>query len=276
MKGVIASLSFIIGLFSAQFVSAQTIEVLCTASEPCGKTGGVTADGTIFAADANPTSPSTGTGVFQPFVRIQDSTGTQSGYNTDTSNPDIQYDTKAGIWTHSITLGDLGVTTINGVNYFQFQLDANESGAADSIDNQIDLTDVQIYLGGEELKTPELYGGYTGTAYDSSDNSLAGVLPVWTLDSEINGDVTTILQASVCDASGQCGSGHGDMNMFIMADLFAGYSPDSQLVFYTEYDRVSSGFEEWRYLAKVPEVGTLGLLGLALLLLALSRRVFHK
>src|SRR3989304_2935672 len=34
---------------------------------------GTTNDGTIFEAEPNPTSPSTGTGVFEPFVRIQGS-----------------------------------------------------------------------------------------------------------------------------------------------------------------------------------------------------------
>lgn len=262
------------GVFVANSANAQVIEILCAQSEPCGLTTGVTADGTIFSAEANPTEPATGTGVFQPFVRLQDSSGTQLGYNTDTSNPDINYDTKAGIWTHSITLGDLGTTTIDGLAYYQFQLDANENGAADTLANQIDITDIQIYLGGAELMTPELYGGYTGTIFDSSDNSLAGVLPAWILDSAINGDVTTILQASICDANGQCGSGHGDMNLFILTDMFANYSPDDQLVFYSEYDRVGSGFEEWRYLAAVPvpEPGTFGLLLLAFALLFISRK----
>ena len=91
-----------LGMASAQ---ATTIEILCTASEPCGQSSGTTADGTIFEAAANPTEPSTGTGVFKPFVRVQaqGNSDTQSGYNTDYS-PDngINFDTKSGIWTHSV------------------------------------------------------------------------------------------------------------------------------------------------------------------------------
>ena len=272
------TISGAIGVFVPYTANAQVIEILCAQTEPCGSSIGVTADGTIFSADPNPTAPATGTGVFQPFVRIQDSSGTQLGYNTDTTNPDINFDTKAGIWTHSITLGDLGTSVIDGLTYFQFQLDTNESGKADSLENQIDITDIQIYLGGAELATPEAYGGYTGTVFDSSDNSLAGVLPAWTLDNAINGDVTTILQSSICDANGQCGSGHGDMNLFILTDMFANYSPDDQLAFYSEYDRVDSGFEEWRYLAatSVPEPGTLGLLLMAFGFLFVSRKRYSK
>ncbi len=72
--------------------------------------------------------------------------------------------------------------------------------------------------------------------------------PVWTLDSVVNGDLDVLLQASICDAAGQCGSGHGDLEMLIQVSLFANVSLDDYLVFYTEYDlaaRPNGGFEEW-------------------------------
>ena len=54
---------------------------------------GTTADGTTFVADPNPSQPSTGTGVFQPFVRIQATGsrggGLQNGFNTDAKEPEI-------------------------------------------------------------------------------------------------------------------------------------------------------------------------------------------
>ncbi len=121
----------------------QTIEILDIGDS------GVTADGTLFNAAANPTEPSTATGVFEPFVRIEaigssDGTGgQQNGYNTDITPPDTNFDTKGGSdWTRAITLGEVGVVDVGGVSYDQFLLDADEEGSATSIANQILLTDV--------------------------------------------------------------------------------------------------------------------------------------
>ena len=257
-------------MVNAQAVPTQQIDILCTATEPCGQSTGTTLDGTIFEADANPSLPSTGTGVFKPFVRIQEHTPqseTQSGYNTDTGEPAINLDTKAGIWTHSVLFGDLGTVDIGGLSYYQFSLDANESGSASSDKNQIDITDIQLFVGDSKLKTPEAFGGY-----DPLSNMLAGFSAIWTLDNITNGDVNVTLQASICDTPGQCGSGHGDMNLFILESLLGG-NPDDYFGFYTEYDRADSGFEEWNYLAKsVPEPGMVGLLAIGLLGMVAARR----
>ncbi len=261
--------------------SALTIEIL-----DIGDTG-TTADGTVFNADPNPSEPATGTGVFEPFVRIEATGNTESpgelqnGYNTDTGEPGTNFDTKGGSdWTRSITLGEIGVVERDGISYYQFVLDANEEGKADSLANQIDILDVQIYLGSEELfSNPEtsVLGGYTGTAYDNTDNSLLGDAPVWTLDSAANGDVTVVLQASICDTPGQCGSGHGDLEMLIPETLFDGLDTD-YLVFYTEYGRAkipSGGFEEWSTKSAstpIPEPSAALIFGLGALLVYSRKR----
>ena len=91
-------------------------------------------NGAVFS---NPTNLTVvGSGVIDPFVRIQvgGSGGPESGFNTN-ATPSL--DTKAGAFTHSITLGEIGTITGNGLSstvlgtvYRQFFVDINEPNNA--------------------------------------------------------------------------------------------------------------------------------------------------
>ncbi len=265
---------FLVGPFASGYAAAvptQTISIL-----DVGDTGS-TADGTIFVGDPNPSPPATGTGVFQPFLRTQRSSGggggVENGFNTDASNPSINFNTKEGIWTHSVQFSDL--TPING--YYWLSVDANQYACATCPRNQINITELEIYIGSDpNLANPEATGtgvngtGYTGTPfnnlYDSQGGGTAPSLltyaPVWTLDSALNGDVTIVLQASICDTNGQCGSGHGDLGVMIPVRLLGSHSPTDYFVLYTEYSHGNDGFEEWKFFdtPRVPEPASLALL----------------
>ena len=291
------------------------IQILCLATESCstqsssapsiqGPSEGTASDGTQFFADANPTYPSTGTGVFEPFVRIQRSTGkgsgdqievvvptkndpnktelwnSQNGFNSNAPETDVNYDTKNGTWTYAVQWGDIDTSE----GYVTLQLDANQNGSASSETNQILITDMQIYIGSDpSFANPEAsdigdeLSGYTGAPFDPTDNSLLNQAPEWTLDSAANGDVDIRLQASICDSAGQCGSGHGDLTVFIPLTAFANggnYNAEDYFVFYSEYLKPNDGFEEWRLLtvngnggtptSSVPEPSAMALLGFGL------------
>ncbi len=270
----------VFGMGMAATAGAQIINILNDTAT------GTTADGTVFSADPNPSNPSTGSGVFSPFVRVQTggSGGLQNGFNTDAQNH-ANFDTKTGTWTHSVLFGDLAVVSMGGHSFYELTLDANQVGPAGSVGNRITITDLQIYLGSDpNLANPEAVGsgpyhnGYTGTTFTSGAGGLLGLTPVWALDNPTNGDVSVVLQSSICDTPGKCGSGHGDMDLFIPTSLLPG-SPTDHFVFYSEYAAANSGFEEWSVLSKpteVPEPSTLLLIGSGMVALAAFERFLRR
>lgn len=304
----------------------QTIEILCTLPEGCGFHTGTTIDGTVFTAMPNPSEPATGTGVFDPFLRVQsngnpvdveygdtpDSYDTESGFNTDASAPTkLNYDTKSGIWTHSVQIKDIDIS--NG--FVTLDLDANEEGRAGSVPNQILITEMQIFVGSgsagfdapEDTNIPpagcdasvtnpknsNTCFGYTGEIFDDTqtDNTLLGQTPEWSLDNGANGNVDLLLSASICNTNGQCGSGQGDLRVEIPVQAFAGgfgsYDPNDYFVFYFEAARNHAGFEEWSVKScpagqvctppttTASEPGTIGLFGIALVGMGYIRRRRH-
>src|SRR4051794_34556274 len=97
----------------AAFAHATAVDLTTAGSQG-------TINGAIFSQQS---LQSAGTGVIDPFVRLQVK-GIEQGYNTDGA---LEFDTKAGLWTHSITLGAIPIVTINNVKYREFLLDINET-----------------------------------------------------------------------------------------------------------------------------------------------------
>ena len=190
--------------------------------------------------DWTPAQP-TGTGVIQPFVRVQADV-TEEGYNTSGGEP---FDDKAGIWTHDIQFSDLKTTaiTINGTAYFQILLDVNEPGGTKSM---ISLDRLEFYTSAIGSKT-------------TTDVASLGTLR-WSLDGA--GESYVLL-----DASRNNGSGSGDMYAYIPISAFAGVNDSDYIYMYSRFgDQVSAdgstegGFEEWSLvnnMSAVPEVSAL-------------------
>ncbi|MBN1806249.1 MAG: PEP-CTERM sorting domain-containing protein [Sedimentisphaerales bacterium] len=210
----------------------------------------VDTSGTVTAALGGLTTferfndPSTGTGVFAPFARIQGK-DISKGYNTD---GDPEFDTKSGVWTHSIKLSDIPV--IDGK--IQFLLDINQSQAGDNRYLSVDV--IKIYLA--DSGSLDDYASGLGTLiYDLGDNWVK-------MDNTIFGP----------------GSGTGDMQVSINKNPT--WSNDKYLYLYSEFGHhfsSNAGFEEWSTMtAMIPEPATICLLGLGALSLFHKKNTFNS
>jgi hypothetical protein len=209
----------------------------------------------------------TGTGVFDPFVRIQQN-GTEAGYNTD-ARP-VEFQTKdQNQWTHSLTLNSLSTVSMNGTQYYQFTLDINEQGNKSGA--LISMDDFRVYLGNS--------GSLTGFNDGFGSNS------VKVYDMDAVNDTTVDLNAKLNPP----GSGVADLNVYIPVSAFAGFGSQFQYVYlYSSFGNPhasDAGFEEWASLngkngsSPPPPSGVpappgllLGLLGIGAGLVGYARR----
>jgi hypothetical protein len=164
---------------------------------------------------------STGTGVIDPFLRIQRN-GSEQGFNTDASKV---LDNKDGIWTHSLLTSDVPVKTLSdGNTYYQLMLDINESSSR----RFVSLDTLRVY----QVSAPAL-------------TSLGGLNPVWDMDSA--GNTYVELNYSL-----NPGSGYGDMFAYIPTSVFASDPNRPYFVLYSRFGNPSTsdaGFEEWATLS---------------------------
>ena len=191
--------------------------------------------GTINGAQFVFTTPQpTGTGVIQPFLRLEN-TPVEQGYNTSGGTP---FDDKAGPWTHDLTFGALQNTqiTLGGVSYFKLLLDVNEPGGSKSL---ISLDQLQFYT------------SKVGSQTTSNVRSLGTLRYTF-----ISGD------SVILDASRNHGSGSGDMYAYIPTSDFASSKTSDFVYLYAHFgntDASQAGFEEWALVnaAPIPEMNAL-------------------
>jgi hypothetical protein len=180
----------------------------------------VTINGAIFQQGS--VQPS-GTGEFNSFLRIR-ANGTEYGYNTD-EFPHPPLDIQPGPqWTHSLLLSAVPVFTFNGVTYYQFMLDINES--QDKTDSLLSLDTLEFFTGSTPSPQCCPPGGDFGAAR-------------WSLDTGANNYL-------LLDSSLSHGSGSSDMFAYIPTSAFAGGGPYLYLYSgFGENNASDAGFEEW-------------------------------
>jgi len=209
-----------------------------------------------------------GTGVFDPFLTYQHKK-VEEGYNTSQGGNGQGYlDTKrVDQWNHDLHISDLGVQTVGGVDYYRFELDANETGVG-NINRLLSIDDIRIYTSDKDTANDV---GNNANQVDSlgtlryAQNASLGVTANWVL-----------IDASRSEGGSTSGSGSSDMILLVPTTLFDDAASTDFVYFYTinglhdaaaEGSESNAGFEEWsaKIAAGVPDGGsTLLLLGSAL------------
>jgi hypothetical protein len=192
-----------------------------------------TINGAQFEFTNGTDGQSTGTGIIDPFLRVQ-ANEVEQGYNT--SGTPVPFDDKPGTFTHDITFAQLQTTTvtIGGTDYFKLLLDVNQSGNGNN--TFISLDQLQFYT------SPT--GGQTTTTV----SSLGALRYTFSLGDRVD-----------LDASRNPGSGAGDMFAYIPTLAFAGTNSGDFVYLYCHFGTTwasNDGFEEWALVSAIPEAST--------------------
>ena len=183
-----------------------------------------------------------GTGVFQPFVRIQEqgngnaaSNGVETGFNTDGRAGTGQafteldnHDKGGSNWNHSIKLGNINIVTVGGKQYYEFLLDSNEQG--NTKNSGISLDEFKVFTAAKG----DIVSGYTGaddTAGFTNFQLNNGATLKYDMDAGPGGDASILM-----DYSNFSGSGNGvDLQALVPVTNFAGVSADSFVYLYSKF-----------------------------------------
>lgn len=197
--------------------------------------GSATIGDAIFTTSSN---QSTGTGVIQSFVRVQDN-GIADGYNTS-GRPMFYEDTNTSpSFTHDLALSDVPVVTIEGTAYREFLLDINQTSA-----NPLLSLDMLKFATSDTGGATGEWGTFGTQVYSLGENRLF-----------LNYDLNN-------------GSGSGDLFVYVPTAVFG----DASFIYlYSQFGAFggdyaeNDGFEEWAVrtptpVAAIPEPETYALM----------------
>jgi hypothetical protein len=196
-------------------------------------------DGTINGAvfTTNFIQPA-GTGVFDPFLTVQNSPWEQ-GYNHSAGDLDTK---RNGVWTTEIKFSDMQVTTIGGQQYYGFAIDVNEPNGGGKA--PISLNDLSLWTSATVQSSTStdnngFFNGTLGTERYSLGNN------------------------SVLYTDRNNGSGQADISIFVPVSDFAGANKNDFVYLFQRWGNTQDsqgGYEETRVIAgvaPVPEMNAL-------------------
>ena len=200
-------------------------------------------------------SPIVGTGVLNPFVRIQEqangtqwnkvdpANGIESGFNTSAQDKSSalldDHDNGGSNWNHAIQLGDLCKVTVNGIDYYQFTLDINEQGNTKYSDNSgLSLDEFKLFYA-DSGSIDSWTGANDNSGY--SDFMLDGATLAYNMDGPIGGTSAIGGDAGgdasiLMDYQNFSGSGKGiDLQALVPVANFAGATDKSYIYLYSKF-----------------------------------------
>ncbi len=212
---------------------------------PCTLPGGDQA-GIVEYIGSSANNQASGTGIFDPFVRLQ-ANPTEQGFNTDAA---VTFDAKAGTWTHAIKVNAIPVVDCDGsgsgtATCWELFNDINESNTA----KRISLNDVEIYF----TNSPVL------TGFDPATNTFSSpASATTTLEYDFSGNIL------INDVNQ--GSGRGDLR-YLVPTAGHQWNANTYFVLYSKWGTTTGtagnfgtggytsdgGFEEWK-VRKTPNV----------------------
>ena len=273
-------------------IAAFANELDLSGSATSGSLTGTVGGTAIFSEISTHTA---GTGVFDPFLTInsQGNSKTEQGYNTD-GHTALYLDQQRPEWNNLLKVSQLAKIKIGNINYYAFELDANEPSGTEhdgSAKVLLSVDNIRIYTSSTDN---------TG-AVQSDVSKLESPSPLGTLRFALNDplkngsnfNITNWVKMAantdgIADAQGHNGgSGFSDLIVYIPASDFPNLN--DYLFFYNLNgahfqadvggDAAEGGFEEWRAVVGVgvPDDGaTAALLGLGLVGLAGIRARFGR
>jgi hypothetical protein len=199
-------------------------------------------------------SQSTGTGVIDPFLRLQANGNNDSemGYNTDATP---EYDAKGGGFTTALLLSDVPI--VNGS--YQFLLDVNQTNN----NPLLSLNQIQIFRAAADV----------GTGNETISGTAPPVISFGSAATEVfrMSGAGALLDEILLNYDLNPGSGAGDMFLYIPVATFAAATGD-YVVFFSQFgtppgaNGTNDGVEEWAVLrgsttpGPVPEPSSIVLL----------------
>ena len=167
----------------------------------------------------NKPDSSSGTGLIQAIVRVQDpggGDGLENGYNSSARPVSYEENTSPN-FTTSLLLSEVPIVTIDGTQYYEFRLDINQLNNL----SLLSLDEIKVYT--SAVADGEATGLITGSWFTNNADLV--------YDMDGAGNTSVLL-----DAGNSSGSGSSDMFFYVPLANFGAVDPDDTYVtLYSEF-----------------------------------------